>query len=115
MQSLTKIRESVCSNLDEMSVKPRMDRNDIDLVAKMVDIVKDIDTIDAMAEGGYSYEGEWDPGMNVSQRGRNSRTGYGNSSYGSYGNNNYGNGESRRSRTGYMMPEMEYDESRRMR
>lgn len=108
MQSLVKIRESICSDLDEMSLKARMDRNDIDLVAKMVDIVKDIDTIDAMQEGGYSYDSEWNPNMN-SYRGRGSNR---NSYRNSYGNES----ESyRMSRAGAMMPDVTYDERNRMR
>lgn len=91
MKSLERIRDTICSELDEMSVKPRFDRNDVDLVAKMVDVVKDIDTIDAMEEGGYSYEGE--PTTNTSYR-RSGR---------SYDGNYDSSYRSRRSRTGDMM------------
>lgn len=53
MKNMEKLRDLVCMTLDEYADKNSMSMADLDAVYKMVDIIKDIDTIDAM-DGGYS-------------------------------------------------------------
>lgn len=53
MKNMGKLRDLVCMTLDEYADKNSMSMADLEAVSKMVDIVKDVDTICAM-DDGYS-------------------------------------------------------------
>lgn len=55
MKNLEKMRELMCMTLDDYADKSSISPVELDAVYKMVDIIKDIDTIAAM-EDGYSRD-----------------------------------------------------------
>lgn len=84
MKVLYSIEDKMMDELKRICSKPDMSQSDLENVYKMVDIIKDVSTIEAMRDAGYSqanvrmsYD---DPSM----------------SYGRYGNRSYDDGYSER-------------------
>ena len=100
-ERLHKLKELVDRGIDEINSKPALDKETVCVAGELVDIRKDISTIEAMEEYGYSegvYPMYYDNGSSYGSnyaRGRGGRNyargggnsyGYNNgSSYGSYG------------------------------
>lgn len=53
---LHQIKEMMEDELVKLSKKPELSHTDLECVDKMIDIIKDISTIDAMEDAGYSSE-----------------------------------------------------------
>lgn len=105
MRILFDIQDKMEDELKSICRKDEMTSVDLDNIYKIVDIIKDVTTVDAMhkaEQDGYSganmrdYSRGWDVDYSYA-RGRNSRDSY-ESRDGSYGNSNrgrsYGNGYS---------------------
>ena len=54
MKTLYSIEDKVLDELDQICRKPDWSPSDVEMIYKMVDIVKDIETVDAMKQAGYS-------------------------------------------------------------
>lgn len=68
MQTMYELREMLCKELDDLVRKGNLGTNDLDIVHKLTDTIKNIDKIDKLEDEDYSR------GMNYS-RGRYSRDG----------------------------------------
>lgn len=113
--SLYDICEMLEDELKEIVKKGDISPNELDRVYKAVDIIKDIKTVEAMEEGGYSNEGmsgrrgrSRDGGSNASNAGGSNRSydsyeGGSNRSYEGYSED--GSYRRGRSRDGYSMAE----------
>ena len=82
MKALHELKEMLCKEIEKVTVKDAITPAEIEALYKVVDIIKDIDTIEAMEEygedDGYSERG-------YSRRGYSRRDGsYGYSEEGSY-------------------------------
>lgn len=76
MNVMYKIQDMVESELELISKKPEMSSSDIEATYKLIDILKDITTIEAMQDSGYSQEGSYDDmSMRYSGRGNSYRRG----------------------------------------
>lgn len=76
MDVMYKIQDMIEEELNIIAKKPEMSASDIECTYKLIDILKDITTIDAMREGGYSQEGSYDDmNMRYSGRGNSYRRG----------------------------------------
>lgn len=73
-ERLHKIREMVDRGIDEITSKGSLDKDTVCLAGELVDIRKDLSTIEAMEESGYSemYPYYYEDGMSM-RRGRYSR------------------------------------------
>lgn len=81
---MDELKEMLYCELDEMTKMGDMSRGTLKTIGEILDAIKDIETIDAMSQGGYS--GEYANEGN-SMRGRYYRDGY--AREGSYGGNSY--------------------------
>lgn len=97
-ERLNKLHEMVNRGIDEIISKPSLDKETVCIAGELVDIRKDLATIEAMEEYGYSegvYPAYYDGGQSYGQSYGNSYgnsmyargggRGRGRSSYGSYG------------------------------
>jgi len=90
-----KLHEMIDRGIDEILTKPSLDKETVCIAGELVDIKKDLTTIEAMEEYGYS-EGVYPMHYNNNGQSygnmyaRNAR-GNGRSGRGSYGYNSYGN------------------------
>lgn len=101
MKVYEQIKDMLCDELEEIAKKKELTSSNLEIIDKAVDVIKDIDTITAMNEAGYSNEGysNWgrnpyymyDDGSSYA-RGRNARR----DSMGRYSRDEY-------SRDGYSM------------
>lgn len=57
MKVYEQIKDMLCDELEGIAKKKELTAGNLDVLYKAVDIVKDIETIEAMQEGGYSGEG----------------------------------------------------------
>ena len=84
MKILYSIEDKMMDELKRICNKPEMSQSDLENVYKMVDIIKDVSTVEAMRDAGYSqanYRVSYDdPAM----------------SYARYGNRSYDDGYSER-------------------
>ena len=84
MKILYSIEDKMMDELKRICAKPEMSQSDLENVYKMVDIIKDVSTVEAMRDAGYSqanYRVSYDdPSM----------------SYGRYSNRSYDDGYSER-------------------
>lgn len=55
------IEDMLCKELEEIGRKGEVTSNNLDVMYKSLDIIKDIHTVDAMKKGGYSntYSGDY--------------------------------------------------------
>lgn len=60
MNTLYNIQDMVEDELSKITKKPEMSATDLECTYKMVDILKDISTIEAMREAGYSQANSYD-------------------------------------------------------
>lgn len=65
MKSLHKLRDMMCKELDALANKQSMSSGTIDMAYKLTDIIKNIDKIEMLENGGYSQDGysqggEWE-------------------------------------------------------
>lgn len=103
MDKMDKLRDLVMKGIGEVTVHETLDKETLCLAGELVDVLKDITTIEAMEEAGYS-EMSYDDGMSYARRGRDgdgdgryserryySRRSYGGNPYHgrSYGDNSY--------------------------
>lgn len=86
MKVLYSIMDKMEDELGLIAKKPELSPTDVEMTYKMIDIVKDIETIDAMKNAGYSQANSYmsyeDPGMAYANRGNSYR------SYDNGGNSN---------------------------
>lgn len=54
MKAMEDLRETLCSELDEIARKGEMSAGDLEAVHKLTDTIKNIDKIIMLEEGGYS-------------------------------------------------------------
>ena len=73
MRSLHETIDKVEMELNDINRKDRYSMSDLEAVYKMIDIVKDIETIKAMRGEGYSDRGGYYYSMEGNRRGRYSR------------------------------------------
>lgn len=98
-EELYELCEGLKKEIRQLNSKPDISPTELDRLYKAVDIIKDIKTIEAMEEAGYSemYPYSYDDGMSYA-RGRNSYDGMsyarGRNSYEGrgYSNNSYARG-----------------------
>lgn len=95
MKVLYDIQDMLEDELKKIAKKEEISTNDLDNIYKMVDIVKDVTTVKAMEEGGYSQESS-----RRSYEGSYDRGGSYNSYEGSYGRGSYDGSYGRRGRDG---------------
>jgi len=77
MKALEKLRDMLCSEIEEIADKGELSAGDLDTVDKLTHTVKNIDKIEMCEDGGYSRsDGEWQADM----RGTYGRGGYSNRS-----------------------------------
>lgn len=84
---MDELREMLYCELDEMTKSGELSMGSLKTIGEILDAIKDIETIEAMSQGGYSGE----EGGN-SMRGRYYRDGYARDGYareGSYEGNSY--------------------------
>lgn len=65
MKTYDKIKDMLCNELDEISKKNELTSNNLEIIYKAADIIKDITTIEAMERdysGGYSKDGGYSNG-----------------------------------------------------
>ncbi len=84
MKVLYDIQDMLEDELKKIAKKEEISTNDLDNIYKMVDIVKDVTTVEAMKSGGYSQESS-----RRSYDGSYGRGGSYNSYEGSYGRGSY--------------------------
>lgn len=53
MESLYRLKDMLCNQVDEIVAKNDITPTELDRVYKVVDVIKDISTIEAMDEAGY--------------------------------------------------------------
>lgn len=55
------VKNMLCKELEEIGRKGELTSNNLEVMYKSVDIIKDLETIEAMKQGGYSneYSGEY--------------------------------------------------------
>lgn len=82
---MDELREMLYCELDEMTKQGDMSMGTLKAIGEILDAIKDIETIEAMSQGGYSGEYANDGGN--SMRGRYYRDGY--AREGSYEGNSY--------------------------
>lgn len=83
-ERLHKLHEMVDKGLDEIAAKGSLDKETVCLAGQLVDIRKDLSTIEAMDEYGYSSDDDMSYARRRNSRGQYSR-GYDDGSYrGSY-------------------------------
>ena len=88
-KSIEKLRRMLCDELDNIAEQGEINPGLLELIDKLSHSIKSIDTILAMEDAGYSYNGSY-------------MMGRGSSRYGSsYRSRNYDNGSSYRGRGGY--------------
>jgi len=76
MDSLYALKDLLCDQVDEIVAKNDISPTELDRVYKVVDVIKDIVTIDAMENADFDYSGD---DMSYSRRGRySSRRSYDN-------------------------------------
>lgn len=69
MRVYEQIKDMLCDELEEIAKKKELTSSNLEVIDTAVDIIKDIDTITAMTEAGYSNDGYsgypymWDEGM----------------------------------------------------
>ena len=78
MEVLYDIEDRLCDELEEINKKQDLGPSEVEMMYKVVDIIKDIETIHAMKDAGYSYASSYDDGMSYRRdsRGRYSRDSY---------------------------------------
>lgn len=73
MNTIYNVEDRVEDELKQICKKPEWSPSDIEMIYKMIDILKDISTIEAMKEAGYSQASARmsydDPGMAYANRG----------------------------------------------
>lgn len=57
MKVYEQIKEMLCDELEEIAKKKELTSSNLEVIDKAVDVIKDIDTITAMQEAGYSNDG----------------------------------------------------------
>ncbi len=57
------LRNMLCDELDELARKGELGAGDLEIAHKLTDTIKNIDKIEMMEDGGYSRDGDWQPGM----------------------------------------------------
>lgn len=93
MESLYRLKDLLCDQVEEIVAKNDITPTELDRVYKVVDVIKDICTIDAMEEVGeeyddeMSYRGSYEGGGYSGRRGGYSRAGR--SNRGSYEGGGY--------------------------
>ena len=60
MEYMYELKEKLCRELGEVARKPEMGAGDLELIHKLTDTIKNIDKIDALEDGGYSRDGDWE-------------------------------------------------------
>lgn len=60
MEYMYELKEKLCRELEEVARKPEMGAGDLELIHKLTDTIKNIDKIDALEDGGYSRDGDWE-------------------------------------------------------
>ena len=60
MEYMYELKEKLCRELEEVARKPEMGAGDLELIHKLTDTIKNIDKIDALEDGGYSSDGDWE-------------------------------------------------------
>jgi len=63
MKSLEKLRELLCSEIDEIAEKGELSTGDLETIHKLTDTVKNIDKIEMCENTGYSGAGDWEADM----------------------------------------------------
>lgn len=61
-RAMKELRETLCMELEEISEKRELSMGDLETVHKLTDTIKNIDKIEKLNEGGYSYGdsyGDW--------------------------------------------------------
>ena len=76
-ERLHKLHEMVDKGLDEIMAKGSLDKETVCLAGQLVDIRKDLSTIEAMDEYGYSEDDGYSMARRRDSRGRYSRGSYG--------------------------------------
>ena len=118
---LDKVREMLCTELEEISKAGKLDATNLEHVDKLTHSIKSIDTIIAMEDAGYSQEGGSYNGQSYAggsyarggrrrdSMGRYTRNGYSGRSYGggSYRGGSYAGGYSRDDGRDMMMEQLE--------
>ena len=64
MRVYEQIKDMLCDELEEIAKKKELTSSNLEIIDKAVDVIKDIDTINAMNEAGYSNEGYSNWGRN---------------------------------------------------
>lgn len=105
--------ENLLKEIEQLNRKADISPTELERLYKAVDIVKDIKTIEAMEDAGYSnaYPYSYDDGMSYARGGRNSYEGRG-----GYSGNSYARGRDSRGRyTSRDMAPMHEDKEHLMR
>ena len=79
MDVLYDIKDLLCKQLEEIAEKNDITPTELEMTYKAVDVMKDIETIFALKDAGYSYASSYDDGMmsyKRDSRGRYSRDNY---------------------------------------
>ena len=54
-----KLKDMLCDELDEIVSTGKITAGDLEAVHQLTDTIKNVYKIQAMEDGGYSYDGEW--------------------------------------------------------
>lgn len=57
MRTYDKIKDMLCDELDEIAKKNELTSSNLDVIYKAVDVIKDLTTVEAMEQEGYSNDG----------------------------------------------------------
>ncbi len=57
-RTISKLKQLVCNEMEELKGKKTLSTSEIDLLYKMTSIVKNLEKIKLMKEGGYSEDGQ---------------------------------------------------------
>ena len=63
MKSMYDLRDMLCKELEEITRKGELGAGDLEIAHKLTATIKNIDKIEMMEDGGYSRDGDWQPGM----------------------------------------------------
>lgn len=97
MQEFDRIKDLIYDELNELSRVDRLSKEVVCLIGELVDILKDVGTIEMFEESGYAPSDEYSLANSYSAGGSSRRYYMGNS----YGDNRGGYGYARRSGRGY--------------